>query len=265
MLIYIAILGEKLCLWTRLMRKENCQLWEIVETRWRQSSQSSVLHKTSSAIVSKCYLVNTQYLKLRWAHFHSISSSSPYCKCEESKRKKIHSMTYSLWIIYLAQEIATVFAAQGEISKSFHKSCLLIPQWRWSLQWEGKKQSQRRLLKTLQVKCWVKQILPSVSETFFRFQLSRDHSCLTSNWCSGIVGKHVNFYTCLSKAKADIFTQLPMHMYPLCDANVICKMYLCIRVWPCRALRFNRAFKSVLHLCIQAANTEQVFRCLIVK
>lgn len=145
-------------------------------------------------------------------------------------------MTYSLWIIYLAQKKATAFAAQGEIPKPFHKSCLLIPRWRWSLQWEDKKQSQCRQLKTLQVKCWVKQILPSASETLFPFQFSSDQSCLINNWCSGIVGKPVNFYSCLSKAKADLFTQLPVHMHPLCDTNVICKTYLCISTWSCRAL-----------------------------
>lgn len=125
-----------------------------------QNSESNALHKkifkhNVKALPSKCIAI-TQMCLL------SVNSMtvSQHSRCKKYIQKKIRGETQLIILCELfiqLKEIGTVFDAQGEISKSFHKSCLEIPRWRQRLEWESIKQSLSRLpdsLKTLQVECW---------------------------------------------------------------------------------------------------------------
>lgn len=145
---------------------------------------------------------------------------------KESKRMNL--INYSLWIIYSPQEIAN-FCCTTRNFKVIPQMLLTNSLVETELEvrkYNAEPQQTARMLKILQVECWLRWAFPPPSEQVFPLHLKSDHRHLINDWHWGIAGKHINSFACIFKASADSFTQLPEHMHPMYYANAICKTRL---------------------------------------
>lgn len=174
--MHVAIEGQKLCLQTSLMRKKIHLLSERVETRWKQTSESSDLHETSLAIMSKRYLVKTILKTQRGSlPFDSqllITASVRHTYIQKTVRAWIQLINCSLWIIYSAQKIAIVFCCTRRNFEVISQKLLTNSLMKIEFVERGYKAELERLLKTLDMKCWFKWVLPLTSEPLFPLQLN---------------------------------------------------------------------------------------------